>query len=318
MEPAQTMDRPVLQDLSIDANAAADAAPALKAPLLQRSRSDVMSGLNAPTYSLNSSYSEKELQAHYERFKAYDLDESGFISADNLGAILTALEIPHTAEQVVNMIAEVAILSGHDNDGQLSFRDYIRCMEYEAQREAVNESIEAAHEERMSARLSRTEEPAEVEAVEPAAEEAAVEPAAEAEAEAEAEASVTEQRRMRRSSFATLDMITRTRINRFQQAVDEAAKVNKVSDEAARRQMRFQSKLAKFEAPIGTPRGNEQETMYKKSVKDKLNAFEVAHSAAVDQVAFKKTWKKVGAGNWKQKSQVAGAPPPKRNIADLP
>jgi len=123
---------------------------------------------------------------------------------------------------------------------------------------------------------------------------------------------------MRRSSFATLDMITRTRINRFQQAVDEAAKVNKVSDEAARRQMRFQSKLAKFEAPIGTPRGNEQETMYKKSVKDKLNAFEVAHSAAVDQVAFKKTWKKVGAGNWKQKSQVAGAPPPKRNIADLP
>ena len=28
--------------------------------------------------------------------------------------------------QVVNMIAEVAIFSGHDNDGTLSFRDYIK------------------------------------------------------------------------------------------------------------------------------------------------------------------------------------------------
>ena len=42
--------------------------------------------------------------------------------------------------------------------------------------------------------------------------------------------------------------------------------------------------------------------------------------AAESKVEFKKTWKKVGTGNYSLKTQVTGlgAPPPKKSVADLP
>jgi len=335
--------RSVLTDVSLDvnlANAVLDTHS--KPPLLQRSRSDLLSGLSMlSAASLNSSFTEAELAAHYERFKAYDLQDQGFISTDNLKAILTALDIPNvTDEQCRNMIEEVAILSGHENDGSLSFRDYIRCMEYEAKREAVNASIDAIVERRRSradtpallpakpnaaaneATAAEASEPAEPapalaatpeqgEEAEPQAEEA--EPQAEADEEAEAE-----QRRLRRSSLHVLDMITRGRIARFEQVIMQTEKVNKVSDAAARRQARFAAKLAKFEAPLQAEPAVQQESLYKKSVKDKLSAFESANRSAASQTEFRKTWKKVGASNWQQRTQILGDPPPKRSIHDLP
>ena len=331
-----TEPRAALQDVSLDlnvVNAAAASEPCMKPPLMQRSKSDIASGLSRVALAgtdLGCSYSEEELQAHYERFKSYDLDDSGFVEPENLKAILTALDIAVTDEQVANMIEEVAILSGHENDGKLSFRDYIRCMEYEAHREAHNVSLDAAFE-----RLSEAEvAPAEVTAAEPkleaeaeaeAARAMVAEPEPEAEqpkpqAEQPEQAEQQQQQRMRRSSFATLDLITRGRITRFEQVIQETVKVNKVDDAAARRQIRFASKLAKFEAPLGANATvAQQESMYKKSVTDKLQAFEAAHRAATTTGGdLRKTWKRVGTCNWQAKKQINGGPPPKRSILDLP
>ena len=41
------------------------------------------------------------------------------------------------------MIAEVAILTCHDNDGKLSFRDYCACMDYENIKNETNEMADA-------------------------------------------------------------------------------------------------------------------------------------------------------------------------------
>ena len=48
------------------------------------------------------------------------------------------------------MITEVSILCGHDDDGKLSFRDYMNCMSYEKIKNEHNkvaeEALEAAEE----------------------------------------------------------------------------------------------------------------------------------------------------------------------------
>lgn len=44
--------------------------------------------------------SEDELAKHFETFKAYDVEDSGFIDTKNLSQIMAALEIPVTEEQV--------------------------------------------------------------------------------------------------------------------------------------------------------------------------------------------------------------------------
>lgn len=253
------------------------------------------------------SFSEDELTKHFETFKSYDLDDAGFISPDNLLAVMTALDIPCTEEQVTNMIEEVAILSGHDNDGKLSFRDYLRCLDYEKEKDAVNSEKLAVLEHRLSQAeaVAEVAEPvgAEVAAAEPE-EDAAAEPA-----EADDEAL------MRGSSFAVLDKVARGRITRFEQVIQETVRKDNVPDAQVRAQARFASKLSKFQQPL-QPATEKAETHYKRSVAEKLNAFEAANKAA--PADFKKTWKKVGAGNYRLKTQVAGAPPPKKNIADLP
>lgn len=277
----------------------------------ERSRSDLLSGLIPPScHSLDHGFSEGELLAHYERFKAYDLDDSGFISLDNLKSILSALEIPNTDEMVANMLEEVAILSGHQNDGALSFRDYIRILEYESKAEAFNVAIDAALERREGTEL------ADFDAAQPVGEELEAEQTTVR--EAEAEALVEPAQRMRRSSLAALDMITRGRIAKFEQVIDKTVKSVRVDDAAARSEARFAAKLAKFQRPAASETAVAVENLYKRSVKDKLHAFESANRAAPSQVDFHKTWKKLGHGSWKQKTQVAGAPPPKRSLLELP
>lgn len=53
-------------------------------------------------------------------------------------------------EVVTGMITEVSILCGHDDDGKLSFRDYMSCMSYEKIKNEHNkvaeEALEAAEE----------------------------------------------------------------------------------------------------------------------------------------------------------------------------
>jgi len=194
----------------------------------------------------------------------------------------------------------VAILSNHENDGTLSFRDYIACMEYELHKNAVNAEIDAERERRLS--------------VEDLSLEAA--PATE-----EPEPEAPPQLRMRGSSFAVLDMVARGRIARFEQVITEAVKKENVDDKAVRSQAKFHAKLAKFQQPaVSNSTVERTEQLYKKSVKDKLDAFEAANKAAASKVEFKKTWKKVGQGSYKLKNQVTGlgAPPPKKSVTDLP
>ena len=60
-----------------------------------------------------------------------------------------------------------------------------------------------------------------------------------------------------------------------------------------------------------------QEELHKMTLKNKLAAFE-AQSKKQPEPTFKKTWKNTCPGNWKQKTQFAGGPPPKKSINDLP
>ena len=123
---------------------------------------------------------------------------------------------------------------------------------------------------------------------------------------------------MRGSSVAALDVEARDLIMRFEHVITETVKKENMDDATVRKQAKFASKLAKFQQPAVSSVAASSEALYKKSVSDKLSAFEEASRAAKDTVAFKKTWKKVGAGSYRQKTQVAGAPPPKKSFADLP
>lgn len=89
-----------------------------------RTASDVMSGLMlSRDHAVCEKFSEDSLTQMFATFQEFDMDRSGFISVDNLKAICEA--------QLVNMIMEVAILTGHENDGKLSFRDYCALHAYE-------------------------------------------------------------------------------------------------------------------------------------------------------------------------------------------
>lgn len=243
----------------------------------------------------NNTFSEAELQEHFARFKAYDLDDLGFISADNLKSILSVLEVDVTDQQITQMIHEVAVISGHANSGRLSFEDYLRCMEFERAQDA---------------------------AAEPKLEEGGSTPDPEAEQPAQQEPSVPEKAgRARRSSFAALDMVARGRIGNFEKMIQQSSKTQNMADAQVRSQARFAAKLAKFERPAAgmTESAVEQEKLHKQSVKDKLSAFESINAAVTPQATHRKTWKKVANANmWVRKTQTAGAPPPKRSVMELP
>merc|ERR1719277_2978761 len=96
---------------------------------LNRTSSDVQSGKDIgcarQNYERFPGFSTEELDKFFEQFAAFDLDDSGFISAENLEEVAKALGCDLTIQQVQQMLEEVAVLSGHDNDGKLSFRDFM-------------------------------------------------------------------------------------------------------------------------------------------------------------------------------------------------
>lgn len=260
-----------------------------------RSVSDMMSGMAITRdHDVYEHFTQDQLEAHFSRFKEYDVDQSGFITPDNLKEIFVALDFPEVTEmQCVNMIAEVAILIGHDNDGKISFRDYCHLMAYEAKKQAATEVAEATEELRASMGDTATDE---------------VEP--------------TPQSRMRGSSFAVLDQIAVSRIQRFEQLQQDAAAQQSTPTGEVLRQTKFAGKLAKFrrmEDAIGSdaaPKLND-ESLRVQTLKAKLAAFEEA-AKKEDPVAFKLSWKNVRQGTWRQKKQISGGVAPKRALADLP
>lgn len=267
-----------------------------------RTVSDMMSGMaiDRESHEIYGKFTQEVLESHFTRFKQYDIDNSGFVSVANLKAIFEALDMPEvTDDQCKGMIEEVAILVGHDNDGQLSFRDYCHLMVYEQKKKENAELIEAVEEQRLSMREEEGGDAVDV-------------------ADAEEEEPVEEiTSRMRGSSFAVLETIAVSRIRNFEQKLaDIAKKEAKIASGQEIKQRKFDDKVAKFKRLESGGELTAAESVHKQTLKAKLAAFEAASKK--DPVAFKLSWKNVRPGSWAQKRQFAMAPPKKKSLAELP
>jgi len=273
---------------------------------MSRTQSDVLSGQdlgNARTnYERYPNFSTVELDTFFAQFTTYDIDDTGFVSAENLEEVSKALGCDMTAEQVKQMLDEVSILSGHENDGKLSFRDFMGCIQYERDATAHNSKVQADEElaEATAAlRLSQAGASGEGCEAAPAADEAA------------ATEAFVPQTRMRHSSFSVMHTLAKSRIATFPQVVEAAQQPAPTVSEN-----KFARKLCKFQAlESGETAKVNNETMQKAALKTKLAAFESASKA--DPGAFKKSWRNVKHGAWAQKTTFAGGPAPKKTIEQL-
>lgn len=102
-------------------------------------------------------FSDDEVKRQFELFKHYDLDDSGFITAENMLDVLKALDVKDVStESVIGMIEEVAVLTGHENDGRLSFRDFMNLAIHDKK---ATENLAASREEEPSAAAPTIDEP---------------------------------------------------------------------------------------------------------------------------------------------------------------
>lgn len=260
-----------------------------------RSKSDVMSGITLSHSDLYGKFSQAELEAHFVRFKQYDLDDTGFITPANLKAIFESLEMPEvTVAQCENMVDEVAILIGHENDHALSFRDYAYLMLYEAEKKVAAEVAEAQEEERISSRENENSLDLNL-----------------------ADDDDQPKLRMRGSSFAVLQSLAVSRIAKFEEVVAAAQAAEKGTSVEGLKARTFLGKLSHFKRiESGDAASLNQDSAHKQTIKAKLAAFEAANKA--DLVAFKTSWKNVRQGTWKQKTVIAGGLPPKKALSELP
>eukprot|EP00316_Scyphosphaera_apsteinii_P023695 CAMPEP_0119343406 /NCGR_PEP_ID=MMETSP1333-20130426/106430_1 /TAXON_ID=418940 /ORGANISM="Scyphosphaera apsteinii, Strain RCC1455" /LENGTH=332 /DNA_ID=CAMNT_0007355795 /DNA_START=25 /DNA_END=1023 /DNA_ORIENTATION=+ len=321
-------------------------------PIKARTESDVMSGMEVHrSYERYPHFSTEELDNYFQQFKNFDVDDSGFISPANLSEVLAAMDIAMTVEQTRCMIEEVAVLSGHDNDGKLSFRDYMACIQYDTNAEAHNNKIEADIELRLS--LSEDTLPLSI-----------------SDTTADNETATAEESsppsRMRRSSFSVMQAIAKSRISSYEQTsalsptsithheiqiqaceakkptdpkdnvpskfisrLDkfkrieaQACEAKKPTDPKDNVPSKFISRLDKFKrieaknAAGGTAPSVNNECLQAAALKTKLLAFEQA-SKKVDPVLFKKSWKNVSHGSWALKSKVVGGVAPKKTLAQV-
>jgi len=282
-----------------------------------RRASDEVSGLALKPADFPD-YSNDDLMQHFKTFTAYDLDSSGFISPENLLDVLKALEVKGASiEMVRNIIEEVAILSGHDNDGKLSFRDYMHVIKYDHDAAAHNLALDAqtelnlsVREEEESMRESGRASVGDISDVIDGSQSPTT-PIALAPAEEAVEAPAEEPpRRMRQSSMAAVAAVAAVRIKAFQQKASEAQSMR--------------DKLAAFQmkpADLGPIVNSDK--MHKETLRNKVKAFETA-ARFKGTVELKKTWRQVGdTRNYTPaKKLVVGGqpagPPPKKKITDLP
>jgi len=273
-------------------------------------------------------YDGDEIQKHFDTFKEFDIDTSGFISPENLKVILDTLGVEVDMGVITGMILEVAILCNHENDGKLSFRDYMKCMEYEKHKDEHNRRAEealAAAEEAFQMGIGEVEtrekaiSMAAVErrvSIPPTPEEAAAQAKADAEAEAAAEESGSPEDeeveltdKMRGTSFAVMTNLAKSRIAAFQKQKSVAElpipapatprTFAKMSDEE--KQSEVVSKIQKFkrvEADTKSKFGKlklASDNIEMATLKNKLAAFEQARKDAEnDHHTIKKTWKGSG------------------------
>lgn len=310
----------------------------MKSSMRPRSMTDAASGLSLNRVDYPG-YSEEELAAHFKTFQQFDLDSTGFISPENLLDVLTAMKIEDASMQMVHLIiAEVSILTGHDNDGKLSFRDYMKCIVFDHEAAAHNLALDAQEEllvsveeeeEHNSNRLSARSEaaPEEPSTMLDVSDGAAAAPSSTAPPPAPrpsaARGSIADPAspelppppsRMRRSSMSAVNDLAAARIKAFQRAADASAAADKLSA--------FRS-TPRGLTPVSGPLVN-SEQMAKTTLKNKVAAFETA-SRFKGTVELAKTWRQVGdSRTYKPATKVMAydgapsGPPPKRSLRDLP
>jgi len=272
-----------------------------------RRASDAASGIDLNREEWRD-YNDDDLVRNFEMFQAYDLDSSGFISPENLFDVLKAMEVPDCSmEMVHSIIEETAVLTGHDNDGKLSFRDYMHAIRQDRTAADHNDALDAAAERRLS--------------------QAEAEPAVDLEPESESGAAPEPERdeppvdvkepeapvgeaRARRGSISALNALASARIKAFQQVVADASAQEKLNA--------FKTKPEHMSGPMVN-----SDELHKETLRNKVKAFEVA-ATFKGKIELKKTWKKVGgAGNYApgQKILLGGQPAgvaPKKKLSDLP
>lgn len=262
-----------------------------------RRASDASSGLNLKREAYPN-FSDDEVERNFVLFKHYDLDNSGFITAENLLEVLKALDMDVSIESAHGMIDEVAQLTGHENDGQLSFRDYMAMAFHDRQASAETTVTNVAEESTEGLAIEEPESPVGCPAPAP---ETPVQVAKPAPAPPLAK---------RRSSMSALNALASGRIKAFQQVADDAKDREKLN------------KFKKQPVEVSGPMVN-SEDMHLQNLQSKLKAFEVA-AHYKGQVELRKTWKKVGgASNYHSSNKIllAGAPAgvaPKKKLSDLP
>lgn len=235
-------------------------------------------------------YTEEEIARHFALFNQYDVDSTGFISKENLLECLQAMSIEGASlAMATTIIDEVAVLCGHDNDGRLSFRDYMHAIEYDKQAALHNLALDAAAEQP----LPCDEEPV------------GANPEAPAEQPEE-----QPQGRARHSSLSVVHSLASSRIAAFQQVVNDARVAAKIEA----------FKTTPLEASVMV---NSDEIM-RETLANKIKAFEVA-AKFTGKVALKKTWRQAhGAhGNYTpgQKIMIGdkpAKPPPRKKLSELP
>lgn len=261
-----------------------------------RTKSDVMSGI-----ALNKAewtrYSDEDLMRHFSLFNQYDLDHTGFISKENLLDVLNAMDVKGASlSMVTSIIDEVAILCGHDNDGKLSFRDYMHAIEYDHAAAAQNMALDTCTE--LDAQTGEQEEAG---GIERAVDHEPV----------DAESEQPQGGRARHSSLSIVNALATARITAFQQAVDQAKARDKKIDA-------FKVRPAELTGPIVN-----SEEVQKETLTNKIKAFEVA-AKYKGKVELKKTWRQThGTGNYLSAQRIMigntpAKPPPKKKLADLP
>jgi len=262
--------------------------------LRSRTKSDVMSGtaLNKAEWPR---YTEEDVMRHFSLFNQYDLDHTGFISKENLLDVLNAMEVKGASlSMATSILDEVAILCGHDNDGKLSFRDYMHAIEYDHSAAAQNTcgELDAQTGEHIEADLCEIERDVDHEPV-------------------GAEPEQAQGGRARHSSLSIVNALATARITAFQQAVDQARSRDKKIDA-------FKVKPELLGAPIVN-----SEEVQKETLTNKIKAFEVA-ARYKGKVELKKTWRQThGTGNYLAAQRIMigdtpAKPPPKKRLADLP
>lgn len=274
----------------------------MTASVRARTVSDAHSGLSLNATEWHGKYSHDELARHFELFNRYDIDSSGFISKENLLDVLQAMEVQNAnLNMCTAIIDEVAVLCNHDNDGVLSFRDFMKAIEYDHQAARQNQSLDAVDDDAAEDATGDESAPAEAVAdVPPPAEAAAAE-----------EAPPPARTRARHTSLSVVHELASSRIAAFQQVVNDAQVASKLSA--------FKQTPAVLDCPLVN-----SDDMQKETLANKVKAFEVACKFK-GAVELKKTWRVAhgGHGNYTpgQRLVAGGAPakpPPRKKISELP